>query len=511
MVNLHVRSNVSMPNLYIMSDRGLYNYLTIGITLLSLSFYSIAKGQTNILDPELEHYIKASVIKSNFFSSVEYSKPQDSSLYSFKYYGDDGQWFKSNPGFGYLPVNLLDIKVEPVPLEYPDKSFKLYSVRITDNSYYYFQSLKWLYLIGINDKKQIKYIAGPLLKHRIAQDFRFKKNSPESYIPYLKIKYFDIDIKELKYTGKTDGNQYVYECLSNRPDVERYIIKFNPSEPERYHQEYKQNPAYKDSGIITPVFTNRQKHEYILNEVMKNIYTYRLNVIPGLLDIKDDKYYIKSHDSPFDTLLPDYDEILELGIRMEETINCTYQPGSQGAKLNGNDRESCYLEIFSIFKFSEALIESPYIVKTDKQTQSKELEIIKDDEFKELSFYYEHADGIESYLVAYDTATRDVFYISGNFYLSKILDLYHSDWVANLQANGVGWNRSKDGNYGKFSHYLKHRLFAYDIRRETMTIIKDDEKELLIDAIRKYRGKDIPVTIRIDYDFPEVVSIKERK
>jgi hypothetical protein len=495
-----------------MKDRLLVTFLICAITLVGIN------SEAQSVDTALLRDIKVATIKNLFFRSA-ISNPHDSALFQNKYfqYTDDGSWFRDMPGFGYLPVDDLIVDISTPGLQYPDPQFHLFAVRVADKSDFYFKNIAGLYLVGVNDRKQFKYISGAFLRHNIAADFKFKKRDPESYLPFLKIRFYDVDIKSIKYTGKTENELFVYECISNKPGVEKVIIKFNPDHFDKTIIQYIDKKGYKTPAVKRPAMTQKQKEAFLLNEVMKNIYTYRLNTIPGLLDFSNGQNYLKTYDLPFDTLIPDYDEVLTFDIRRMKNMYCVYSYGDESAKLYDGDREKCFLEIYSVTKVNEDLSTSPYVVSTAVEKDSigtrEQVEIDANSQRKSLSFYEKRTEMVASYLLAYDTATREVFYVSGNFYQSKVLHLYRSSWLDNLQQKGVGWRITNANNFETLNTngYISDRLHSYNLVKGLEKIIKDDKEGLIIEATSRKMGKSFGIRARIDYQYPEVIIVTENK
>lgn len=471
------------------------------------------KGQDRTTDIELENFFKTSVVKNRFCYSALINRHLDSALYSLVYSDDpaDGYYFTYTPGFGYLPLHLLDFKIEKLVTAYPNKEFELYSIKIQDkSSQKYFKSIEGTYLIGSNrsNRKQIKYISGSLLKHRIAADFKFKKGDPKSYIPYLQLKCFSLGIMDFEYKGKEEA-QYVYECQSNSGNGGKYIIKFDPATPEKYHREYIGND--KSEVILNGgAVINMRKEDLILNEVMKNIYAHLINTSSDFASCVDDQFYLKKYDLKFDELLPDFDETLVATLNKEKGMVCQCGRNDDPCP-HGGKRDKCRYEIYSVMVTEGAIKKSAYSLQT-KEVKDDKVKSDDSDQYRMLPIYAGKSNAPKYYLIAFDTTNANLFYLSGEFYLSKVLNLYYLNWQENIQRNGSGWRRTDDGSFNYFfKNYMRDRLYSYHLKDETISkIIKDDAHEFVGEAISIVKGKEFPILININYDNPEVVNVSIR-
>jgi len=70
------------------------------------------------------------------------------------------------------------------------------------------------YLLALDEKNRtIKFISGQFYKNSIANDFSFDCNVPSSYITYLKLKTFNLETSDLKFS-KRKGKKLFFKAYS---------------------------------------------------------------------------------------------------------------------------------------------------------------------------------------------------------------------------------------------------------------------------------------------------------
>jgi len=115
----------------------------------------------------------------------------------------------------------------PVDLQYPSNEIKLFGFRrngllcgeiiktktISDGRNYN------IFLIGIDTASKetdnlIKYISGQMFLDNISIDFELDENIPSTYIDYIKLKMFDLQVDQLKFLKGNQG-KLIYQAYSN--------------------------------------------------------------------------------------------------------------------------------------------------------------------------------------------------------------------------------------------------------------------------------------------------------
>lgn len=121
----------------------------------------------------------------------------------------------------------LSFEKMPVNAEYPENRFQLFGFRkkgvicgdtfktrnISDGCDYN------IFLIAIDTSsreliKPIKYLSGQMFLDNISYDFELNNKLPDSYIDYIQVRMYDLQIDNLKFLNKKSGILY-YQGYSN--------------------------------------------------------------------------------------------------------------------------------------------------------------------------------------------------------------------------------------------------------------------------------------------------------
>jgi hypothetical protein len=130
-----------------------------------------------------------------------------------------------------LQCQLLYDKL-PVDIQYPDLNVQLFAFRkkgltcgeITKTKQIYDGREYNIFLIGIDTStvkpyETIKYISGRMFLDNISYDFHLDNSKPATFIEYIKLKMFSLQIDQLKFLNKKDG-LLIYQAYSNIEDKE---------------------------------------------------------------------------------------------------------------------------------------------------------------------------------------------------------------------------------------------------------------------------------------------------
>lgn len=112
----------------------------------------------------------------------------------------------------------LSYEEVPVNIQYPKSDIQLFGFRkqgvscgdIVKTITVYDGRDNNIFLIGIDaapteDVKQIQYISGQMFLDNISIDFELEEYKPETYIDYIKLKMFDLQVDQLKFLKRKRG------------------------------------------------------------------------------------------------------------------------------------------------------------------------------------------------------------------------------------------------------------------------------------------------------------------
>lgn len=578
------------------------------------------------VSPELNYRIKTAIIK-NYMAESLYDKwsyvLKDSSLYYLSphrnhnghilqtlFGGLNMRFF----GFGYMPGE-IEIKVEPLYIEYPKKDWKLYVISFLDiprhdtlTSFYahmeiHETSAKYLggvwplitqkkIIIAVNANMDIRFVNlnGMGFVHEIFNDFKIKKNRPITFIPFIELKYYNSNYIKMHYSRRENTKLVFLFEHNSGSQSELYL---NPENPDKLVRFKSIKPALRDTNIL-PYYnstvpqpdpyahyriplgfpTLADKERYLKDVLMRNLYMYRfhqLNNLPERLNYDTISRCLRSGQSDFDRMLPDYDEYLgELELFKRyccfsagASAGCYdyyWSPIFEGKEyLDGNTRKLVggtlvyrNVEFYALIKSrKEVLYKRPggsfdeVKDKLDprwKKTTRKGQELW----YRYDTYYHPHlaneeappapinadkwynncyshipfrtayddlAEPADFYLLALDTFTREVYFISGDgIYLSAASNLYKLGY----HPNKVGINPDDGKPVEWFLKwklcYIRDRLHQYLIEDLTQDhIVTMDDKKIVVEVTgRPFPFRPKPYRVRATFyeDRPELLDIE---
>tara|TARA_R110000868_G_scaffold113925_3_gene305696 strand:- start:55 stop:651 length:597 start_codon:yes stop_codon:yes gene_type:complete len=121
----------------------------------------------------------------------------------------------------------LSFEKMPVNTEYPENRFQLFGFRkkgvicdetIKTRTIYDGRDYN-IFLIAIDTSsseliKPIKYVSGQMFLDNISYDFELNNKLPDSYIDYIKVRMYALQVDKLKFLNKKSGILY-YQGYSN--------------------------------------------------------------------------------------------------------------------------------------------------------------------------------------------------------------------------------------------------------------------------------------------------------
>lgn len=457
-------------------------------SIIALALFQTTQAQVNErIDPVLQDYIEKKVMKcATLFAIQSRGKGLKDLLRSNKYWDYESETIKSGMvafGFCVRP----DIITTKYPKEYPDKNYTLYKVEIpksqmNDSLYRRFNFVVGDYVIAINKIKDIKFVGGDFFKHHIVQDFKFKKRDPNSYLLFLELTYFDMEHSGLKYIGKK-GDKYLYEGKSRNPYYLKFTIELDPENPEKSKRvsEYSEDKSTWFHRNETPIKfkTQDEAKNFLLGEVMKNIYIYRLRNTPGIWDfIEPNSNYFKGNAAPIDHLIPDYDEKLLFSYQ-----NHDWWPSDRFIALR-------------IRKTEKDILERPagYLRFPDKGSEEDTIKM----PFRWEKFY---AHSTEQHFLAFMNLDDNlIYYMSGDYFLSKVLDM-------DKHYGSRGQQIYYQPDFPK--NYIVDRLFKYQIfKMDDLKFISEDGEKIVYEAESKLSARK-KLKITFSKKVPEDLLVEE--
>jgi hypothetical protein len=129
--------------------------------------------------------------------------------------------------------NRLEIDVESPVLTYPIPHYQLYRIinkfKFYSDSLIHFRNMHSFhfdenYLIAVDSNTgTIKFLSGNFFLSPIASDFNLIKNSPASFLEYLKIRFFNIKPINIKFIKKK-GGAMLFSAHSSIVDQEVILL-----------------------------------------------------------------------------------------------------------------------------------------------------------------------------------------------------------------------------------------------------------------------------------------------
>ena len=339
----------------------------IALLICTVGFWTTLTGQTTADPaPDVEYRIKRTIFRHYMLRGLwemrnnpllEYPEtPKSSSRTLFRLL--QNQYF----GFGYSPAE-PDMLIRPfTKWQYPDKRYKLYTVEFLESplndtlgswytvnrytpieSFSAFPASIWPFiimkhiLVGVNDSGDVKIISmRHYWGHQISEDFKLNRRKPETYIPFLKFRYFayhadfeNFTYKYLRKQGKDtlvflqeykNGYKAEYHLDARYPDkrgATKSLYPPNSEELKRFRADttiaritYRD---YKHYTIPLGFPTLADKERYLKDALMRNLYAYRILHLENLaqrINLDTVSMLIRPGDSEIESLIPDFDEYI---------------------------------------------------------------------------------------------------------------------------------------------------------------------------------------------------------
>lgn len=417
-------------------------------------------------------------------------------------------------------------------------------------------------LFGVNEKEEIKFVSGAPFSHPMAKDFNLQKDSPDTYLPFLYLKLFSFQFDFIEFSGM-EKDELVFIGSSNGDGVQKLKLKIfiNPEDPDKQGNiniKFIEQPKPAPSRpFLNLKFKNLEdKKRYLLNVLMKNIYMYRIMHLPDLeerLNVNPSARLFKEGHSELDSLLPNYDQYW-YDINWV-TFNLTYANGNcpnvwkdfQGSLLTDKGRNVVGnimfdgLEFYRFYKDTVEVLphrsgkynssmsswEANHYYQTHPEERKKRDELVQkgypppppppSEHMPEilkfggnpkclpynLPFSEKWQRRMDYYLLALDTETREVYFISGkNIYLTKAAHLY-PPVNKELPASIKDW-----ANPYKLE-YIKDRLYSYQVPIVAEeNIVAQDEEKMILEVTGMEYGKEIKLRVTFNIAAPEELEIE---
>ncbi|MCB0482843.1 MAG: hypothetical protein KDC83_15545, partial [Flavobacteriales bacterium] len=386
-------------------------------------------------------------------------------------------------------------------------------------------------LVGVNKSMEIKFISGIFpFKNRIAKDFDLNKNNPTSFLPFLQLKLYSNQYNRIEFT-RQENDTLVFSVGYNEKEEFKYVfeIYIDPQNPDGFGGKHIRGITYERLTRPKPKVKFKDfedKERYLLNALMKNAYMHRVLNLPNLenrLNLDSSVWVVKEGVSDFDKLLPDFDEYWN---RIEPvTFNLKFANGNcseawagfrNGLITEGNHTivgNTMYdgVEFYRFYKDTLETLSSCqnndeysklgcccrihyYYYPEEKKKHDEWIdqkgypppppppmpEILRFGGDPKclpynLPFSEKWKQRMDYYLLALDTETREVYFISGkNIYLTKAAHLY-PPVNKELPASIKDWAKPYK------LEYIKDRLYAYQVPivTEENIVTQDEEKMVL--------------------------------
>ncbi len=121
-------------------------------------------------------------------------------------------------------LNTLELEVENSSIHYPSNKYRVYHIikrgftfsKDSTTTTYTNISLSFDrdYFVAINiENRRVKFISGNFFLSPIASDFPLDVTKPESFFNFLKIRYLNLGVADLKYHGQHNEN-LIYHAYS---------------------------------------------------------------------------------------------------------------------------------------------------------------------------------------------------------------------------------------------------------------------------------------------------------
>jgi len=474
----------------------------------------------------------------------------------------------SFPGFGFQPF-APNCRLQDVGLEYPDDSWQLKEISFPKNKNNNTLN-RWVsghgsyihgkFLIGVNENKEIKFISGsPILEDDITTDFSLNEDNPNSYIPFLKFRWFKYSLEDIKFSRR-EGALFVYQVTRKVKGGESIVEYFmDPKRPGKF---------VKNPNILTRLQYKSEKKEYekidfknfetkrqlMLDALMKNLYLYKVNKIFANKSFEEiEKMFVDGRLSL--DIVPAYNEYLGQ-IRQMKQIVCRddkqlrkpyfdkigpvgfpiFEDDNRMVVFNGKiQRRQQHIEFYAFYRdTSEILYKNDYTTsKLDTQQFRYTSDIVNRridqdgnflppqpifDPFEEWEngcrnsppdFNRQANDLYKHYLLAYNTKTNNVYFVSGeDILLSSIIPFYTNGKVDNYTKKIIVDKKFSALNLEKKLAYIEDRAYAWQVENITpQHITYHDENKLIIETKGYYPIDQVDLKIELKYSNPEIVDI----
>jgi hypothetical protein len=179
-------------------------------------------------------------------------------------------------------------------------------------------------VVGVSRAGEVRIIFGSL-GHKIAPDFKLRKNRPKTYIPFLKTKLFHLRDRQFTFSRRqgdtlvfevehASGGRAEYYLDTRLPDKRGYYKTiYVPPRPEKPPGGWPPSPLLRYYKMPLEFAGLADKERYMKDALMRNLYLYRLHQREDLaerlnLDTLDGA--VRPGPSSLDSLLPDFDEYI---------------------------------------------------------------------------------------------------------------------------------------------------------------------------------------------------------
>jgi hypothetical protein len=457
-------------------------------------------------------------------------------------------------------------------------------------------------LIALDEDEEIIFLNRWGKKYRIEAYFEFSPNSPQSYIPYLKIRLYRRNVDTM-YFRAHKRDTLLFESVSNYPSgvTAKLLIKVPENQPQNYSFEVL-SETFDSSNAVKRIINSEkyppapfknyeEKKQYLQAHLMSNIYLYKLKQKMDTIPKGQDFYQLR------DSLLPAYDEYLDRCLPLhygccwvdyekvealkshlpvdtrflterrgrfqvvvgegrpfnkhvefykfyvDTTLVLCKRPdpqfeGAPGYEVTGEwrnevgggdwsygvggewrydlfyqpERKRAFIpEIGEFFPPPPLYIREPEPWRLSGCTMGTSYDTISghyDLPYSGIGVPVNH------YLLALDTETRDVFFVSGkDIFLSEVGPLYTDMKVGRdgeriLNFDDTYYSLLKDYSYYRYT-YIQDRLYRYLVERlDRSNVIYEDEEKVVLRCKGEEYKKEIELEVTLYFDDPENLEVR---